>query len=361
VGLSFVFAYYADADGNQIFTDRTTDPNSIGFVFGSPTLTTVSEIDSSLDPSVTDELVFGVEHAFLPEFVVGADVTWRLTSDLIDTRPFVTENGVKRVARAEDYVIFRTRTSDGVTIPHLPDGTPWSADLYGYRTGVVGAGGNFITNGDSEIEYLGGALTFTKRLASRWMARGYLSYGEGEFNFGDEDRAFANPTDAPTGADGSASSPGGDLFVIQSAGSGPFENTFIQSTWSANLNGMYQVAPDRPWGFNLAGNLFAREGYPLPYEFSAVTTADTRTRIAATTSELDQFRTDDIYVLDLRLEKDMQFTDNLSGILSLDAFNVNNDNSVLQRDRSLHTPTANYVNQTLSPRIYRLGFRLNWR
>jgi hypothetical protein len=66
-------------------------------------------------------------------------------------------------------------------------------------------------------------------------------------------------------------------------------------------------------------------------------------------------------VLDLRLEKDMQFTDNLSGILSLDAFNVNNDNSVLQRDRSLHTPTANFVNQTLSPRIYRLGFRLNWR
>ena len=40
---------------------------------------------------------------------------------------------------------------------------------------------------------------------------------------------------------------------------------WLQSTWSANLNGMYQVAPDRPWGFNFAANLFAREGYPLPY------------------------------------------------------------------------------------------------
>jgi hypothetical protein len=361
VGLSFVFAYYADADGNQIFTDRTTDPNSIGFVFGSPTLTTVSEIDSSLDPSVTDELVFGVEHAFLPEFVVGADVTWRLTSDLIDTRPFVTENGVKRVARAEDYVIFRTRTSDGVTIPHLPDGTPWSADLYGYRTGVVGAGGNFITNGDSEIEYLGGALTFTKRLASRWMARGYLSYGEGEFNFGDEDRAFANPTDAPTGADGSASSPGGDLFVIQSAGSGPFENTFIQSTWSANLNGMYQVAPDRPWGFNLAGNLYAREGYPLLYSWDDPGPNRTGTVVASATSSVDQFRSDDIATLDLRIEKDMRFTDNLSGILSLDAFNVSNETYIMSREVELDDLNSNHVTQTLSPRIYRLGFRLNWR
>jgi hypothetical protein len=35
--------------------------------------------------------------------------------------------------------------------------------------------------------------------------------------------------------------------------------------------------------------------------------------------------------------------------------------TVLQRDRTLNAATANFVNQTLSPRIYRLGFRLNWR
>jgi hypothetical protein len=40
---------------------------------------------------------------------------------------------------------------------------------------------------------------------------------------------------------------------------------------------------------------------------------------------------------------------------------VTNENTVLQRDRTLNASTANFVNQTLSPRIYRLGFRLNWR
>ena len=372
-GLSFIFAYYADTDGNKIFTDRS-EPHTVvtrfGFDPACPScLTSPNEIDPNLDPSITDEAVFGVEHALLPEFVVGADVTWRLTSDLLDTRQLIIdETGTKRVARAEDYTVFTTVTSgedrndDGVVdVPHLPNGEAWSADLFGFRPGITSAGGNLTTNGDSEIEFLGGALTFTKRLSNRWMARGYLSYGEGEFTFGSEDRSFANPTDAPTGADGSASKPGGDLFVIQSAGSGPFENTFIQSTWSANFNGMYQVAPDRPWGFNLAGNLFAREGYPLLYSWDQTGPRGTGNVVASATRSVDQFRADDIATLDLRIEKDMRFTDNLSGILSLDAFNVTNETYIMSREVELDDVNANHVAQTLSPRIYRLGFRLNWR
>ena len=76
---------------------------------------------------------------------------------------------------------------------------------------------------------------------------------------------------------------------------------------------------------------------------------------------MDQFRADDIATLDLRLEKDMAFTDNLSGILSLDAFNVTNENYILGREVELEQSQSNFVTQTLSPRIYRLGFRLNWR
>ena len=38
-----------------------------------------------------------------------------------------------------------------------------------------------------------------------------------------------------------------------------------------------------------------------------------------------------------------------------------NENYVLQRERNLGLATANFLDETLSPRIYRLGFRLNWR
>ena len=138
----------------------------------------------------------------------------------------------------------------------------------------------------------------------------------------------------------------------------------IESGWSFNLNGMYQIAPDRPWGFNVAGNLFGREGYPLPYtyNFSSSNTGDGVARTAGVTTDVDRFRADDPIVLDLRVEKDMRFTDNLSGVISIDAFNVTNEQYVMQRDRDLSAnANANFVTQTLAPRIYRLGFRLNWR
>jgi len=127
------------------------------------------------------------------------------------------------------------------------------------------------------------------------------------------------------------------------------------------VNGLYQVAADRPWGFNIAGNLFARQGYPLLYSWTETLPQGLGNVTAATDRRVDQFRSDNIYDLDLRIEKDMAFSDSLSGILSLDAFNVLNGNFVMGRDVTLDSPQANFVTQTLSPRIYRLGFRLNWR
>jgi len=364
-GARYVSAFYDDANGNNFFDpgEDFTVTGFGGFDIDNPSLaTTPNEIDPNLDPSLTDELLLGVEHAFLPEFVVGVDVTWRNVTDLLTNRTFILDNGVKRLANRNDYVLERTTSSDGVNIPNLPDGTPWTANFYGLRPGLSNAGGTLLTNGDSEREYLGASITFTKRLSNRWMARGYFQYGDTEYNFGDEDKFYDSPTDAATGADGSVDNPDGDLFVVQSAGSGPFENVFIQSTWSANLNGLYQVAPDRPWGFNIAGNFFAREGYPLLYSYTEQGLANGVGSVtAAATNSVDQFRADDVYSLDLRLEKDMQFSDNLSGILSLDAFNVTNENHILGREVELETNTANFVTQSLSPRIYRLGFRLNWR
>lgn len=371
LGYSAFTIVFDDLNGDGHF-DRATEPfdslipigGFTGFDPSDPTNTDVpSETDPDLDPELTDELIFGVEHAFLPEFVVGLDVTWRNTQDITETRSFVDTPSGRRLVNAQtDYVFDQTVCSNGADVPHLPTGDSWCADYFRFVDGISPAGGSLLTNGDREVEYLGGALTFTKRLANRWMARGYVNYGEAEWDIPGDPNArtgffqFEDPTRSSTGGDVDDR-----LFLIQSAASGPFTDVLIQSTWSVNLNGMYQVAPDRPWGFNIAGNLFAREGYPLPYEYQTTTGDGLRRTAGVTPFEADAIRTDDVEVIDLRLEKDMQFTDNLSGILSLDAFNVTNENTVLQRDRSLHTTTANFVNQTLSPRIYRLGFRLNWR
>ena len=148
---------------------------------------------------------------------------------------------------------------------------------------------------------------------------------------------------------------------MQSGGSGNKGDVWLQSSWAFNVNGMYQVAPDRPWGFNVAANLYGREGYPFPYYFTRSGTQDNIERNISAVTDANSFRAPDIFTTDIRLEKDMPFSDNLTGTFSIDVFNVFNENYVLQRETELEKPTANFVTQTLSPRIYRLGFRVSWR
>lgn len=354
VGYTAINYVWDDVDGDNVFD--AGEPNQVISPIPSPTLTTISEIDPGLDPEITDELSFGIEHAFLPEFVVGLDFTLRETSDNQEARTFIfDETGAKRVALAEDYELKTTVCSDGSSVPHQPDGQSWCADYYGLRDGRALAGGTFLTNGDRVIEYQGVSLTATKRLTNRWMLRGFITFADQEWQDTADFQRFDNPTDGVPAGDND-----GELFVITSAGSGPFSNTFIQSSWSANINGMYQVAPDRPWGFNIAANLFAREGYALPYRFATEVSA-AEEPLAAVTSDVDTIRADDPVVFDLRLEKEMRFIGDLSGVVSIEAFNLFNDDAVTQREIDLDTPTANFLAGTVPPRVYRLGFRLNWR
>ncbi len=363
-GTAFYRLLFDDANGDNIWEpgEEATPIRAVGVDPADPTaLETPNINDPSLDPSLTDEVVLGAEHSILPELVVGADLTWRRVTGILEMRDLIVgSDGVIRPAERGDYVFDHRVSSDGVTVPNLPDGTPWSADFYSLRDGLAFTGGQLLTNGDSKRQYQGAGLTVTKRLSQRWMARGYFQYGKTDWQVADSTLRFDNPTDDPSAQDGTASDPHGGLFYVQSQGSGAFQDVLIQSTWSANLNGLYEVAPDRPWGFNVAGNLQARQGYPLTYYYTDLV-ADGSEIQAAAVPTVDRFRADDVYDLDLRVEKAMAFTDDLSGILSLDAFNVTNRSSVLQRDRELNAETANFLTESLSPRIYRLGFRLSWR
>jgi hypothetical protein len=46
---------------------------------------------------------------------------------------------------------------------------------------------------------------------------------------------------------------------------------------------------------------------------------------------------------------------------SIDASNIFNEGCVLSRNTNLNSGSADWVNATLSPRIFRLGVRVNWR
>jgi hypothetical protein len=150
----------------------------------------------------------------------------------------------------------------------------------------------------------------------------------------------------------------GDIFVTVETGSGKGER-FLQSSWSANLTGMYQVAPDRPWGFNLSASVQAREGYPTPY-FGTFATSSGNVA-ARVVDSLDDYRLDDIMTADVRVEKEFALTSAVNFTFGIDVFNVTNEGTELSRLRDVTSLNAFFLNDNISPRIYRMGVRLGWK
>lgn len=343
------------------------DPNTGGFAAS-------NAVDPDLEPQKTDELLFSVEHALLPEFVVGLNLTYRKIFDILESEALVFDNGkgawdpsninrLGRVHRASDYEKVTSVRPGG-----LPNGQDYTLEWYRLKSGITSRGGAILLNGDTEQEYKGLAITFNKRLANRWMLRGNASFSNWEWS--------KVPTqEDPTLLLGAGNREGNAVLQGSGTGSGAKGAVYINSNWSYSLNGLYQVAPDRPWGFNAALNLTGREGYPLPY-FERIGFGARGfpgfTRVQAL-ADPEAFRLDDIHILDARIEKELTFSD-FGVTLGVDVFNLTNEGTILQRSHRLRAPLnaetirlnpfvpyADYVTEVTSPRIFRVGARFSFR
>ena len=75
--------------------------------------------------------------------------------------------------------------------------------------------------------------------------------------------------------------------------------------------------------------------------------------------DIDTFRFDDTWNLDLRLSKSLTYR-RFRAQLVADLFNVWNANTELNRQRNATSPTFNVLTQNLSPRILRVGARIGF-
>jgi outer membrane receptor protein involved in Fe transport len=66
-------------------------------------------------------------------------------------------------------------------------------------------------------------------------------------------------------------------------------------------------------------------------------------------------------MFDARIDKDFKFGDDSGVTLSIDGFNLLNEDYVLQRFRNVDGGDANQVKEVLSPRVFRLGVKLHFR
>jgi hypothetical protein len=365
---TYLYYYTSSRGGPNVTRGDIGDPAGFSGNYNPYTggLLQSNALSTHLSAPKTNEVLLGVEHALLPEFVVALDLTYRRLTGLLENNRLVFDspdalslanvNQVGRPSVRSDYVHCGTPGYRACPVVTFPDGHKQTLDLYVLNNGLSSRNGTYTYNSGKEQEYKGASLVFNKRLANRWMFRGNVTYSDWTWSKVPE-ADIQNPTPLFPGGDRE-----GDQ-VLQGSGtaSGAKGGVFINSKWSYSANGLYQIAPDHPWGFNVALNVTGRQGYPIPY-FTSVRLPgnEVGTQFIAATDRPDSFRLDNINIVDARIEKEFTFSD-FGLTLGVDCFNVFNEAFVQQRQASLSSGSSNNVTEITSPRIFRLGARLSFR
>jgi len=306
-------------------------------------LSSPNTIASNYHANRDDEFIAGADHEVMPNLSVGGAYTFRRTNDWPSWNPRI---GL---------------TSADYTVAARPSVGSFNAIVYQPNAGKVDAtgGGRILSNRpDYHSTYSGVELNLIKRLSNRWMARVALSFNNWQDHY-DGPTAVQNPTrtDSTTGPAGGGTVSGpqveGGQIAPRSGGSGKGD-IFYNARWQINANGFYQL----PAGFEIGANIFGRQGYIEPLIIQTSAGADGRLRALAT-STLDATRYPNVWDLDFRVAKTIDLQ-RVRILLSADVFNIMNADTVLSRTRNLSSGAFGTINEIISPRIARLGFKVQF-
>jgi hypothetical protein len=312
-------------------------------------------VDPGLEPEIHDSLQLGIERK-IGAARLDLDLTMRRVGSVLETHPLVRgPDGIVREAERNDYVLGE------VLRGALPGGATYEAPVFHLRPDLRFTGGSRLVNGDRRQDYRSLSLSVTRPLQRHWSLRGQVTASDWRWHIGQRFAAFDDPTDAaasavPYRAGDGADGPGDVVLDTLTFDGDPEAGFFLNSRWSASLAGTVAIAPSRPWSFTLAAVASAREGFPIPYAVPHLGPDGVR-RLVQVTERADSYRTDDLYILDLHLEKEVPLR-RASLRLTLDGFNVLNHDASLQRSREAHPKKAGRTLEALSPRVLRVGIRL---
>jgi hypothetical protein len=322
-----------------------------GFNPADPTSVRSSDvIDPDLKAPITKGVVIGIDREIMPNFGVQVNYSWSRTNDVVGSNN--NTDGINTTYAPWAGLTLNDYLPGAVLTGTLPNGEAYSVQTWRPDPARVAANGNsrILTNYEGyHVSYQGIEVSAVKRMSNRWMARVAFAYNNPTETWEQDRNVLGNPTRTDT-----SHLVDGGQYAPRSAGSGAGD-AFVNGQWQVNINGAYQL----PYGVEVAGNLFGRQGNPLPIFQSASLGLDGSQRVLVS-PEIDAFRLDDIWNLDLRGTKYVTLN-RLQLTLIADLFNVMNSNMALNRQRNIATPaTFNRITQNLSPRILRFGVRVGF-
>jgi hypothetical protein len=355
----FIFGGY-DRNGDHV-AQRSELVNLLGSGYVDPSnpgaLVGATRLDYGMNPPSTDEFILGFERQILADFSVGVNLSHREYNDLLETRYEKTQGGNDFYTAADFEVggmAGGTFTDDDGNVVVVTPQEPY----YVLKAGVDRPVYAVVRNRpDYSQSYNGIELTATKRLSNRWMMRANVSYNDWTEDSGPD--SFGDPTRRLLSTGGCVGNCNGQV-IERSAGSGAFGNVFINSQWSANVTGLYQL----PWDISIGASFAARQGYPALYRDEVTTDANASGFSDVILHEVGDSRFANVYEFDLRLAKEIRFR-GVGLTLSADLFNVPNQRTILQRETlvgfdSEYSGNGEQITELQSPRVWRLGARFSF-
>jgi hypothetical protein len=352
----YIWYRWHDLNHDHIAQRSEINFNQIDYAYNiNPSCTSCpnpNRINPDLKSPTTDEVTLGLEREVIPGLAVSLTGTYRKLKDFAWTPRYgLNADGSMHVYTAADF--------EQVDTLHLTDtqGRAVNVPVYDLKASAPAFVGKYLTNrSDYSQEYKGVELAINKRYSNRWAMRAAFTWNDwtqsvGQGGIEDPTQALNNLVQSFTWG---ASTANGPVVYSAGTGSGSKANVWINSHWNLNVSGMYTL----PLDFNVAGNLFMRQGYPT----LQTDANDYCNSVGCPTLLLQPIGSDRLNTvteLDLRLSKEIKVSP-LSITLSIDVFNVLNRQIVMQRqsDTSLNVHTGGDIQETQSPRVVRFGARI---
>jgi hypothetical protein len=333
------------AQANEVLVNQPAITAAGGFNPANPTsVASANVLDPNLKAPKTSSVVIGIEREVLPNLAVQVNYSYTRTTDLFG-------NFTGRITPRVGVTLADYLPGSGFS-GTLPDGTSYSVPTFIPNPARVAAGGNgFATTNipGYSTDYSGLEIGMVKRLSNRWMGRVGFSWNNAREHF-DSPSAMYDTNGNPTPTLSEPLKDGGQ-YAPQSGGSGS-GNVYINAKWQFNANALYQA----PYGIEISGNVFGRQGYPFPLfrqGTSAALGGDSALTVLVTPA-IDYFRYPNLWNTDLRAGRTFKFNRvSVRGIF--DVFNVLNANTALVRNNNVVSTSFNTLAQNLSPRIARVG------
>ena len=352
------YVSYTNLNGDREITrDEITSPPGYfgglnGPVFDLNAFNAARQYDADLHNSGSNEFLVGFERQIAQDVSLSLNYTYRSYFD-----PIVSNPGTPLGISPSDYVPGGTFTADTVlgsfSVPYFVyagnnDGTSILKNVEGYNQ-----------------SYNGLDINVRKRMSNNFMLNGSVVLQKQKANYDSPEALNYILQDGGLTGQAFPGDPGmlpfldGQPYAYAPGGSGK-SGVYPYSEWQFKMSGVYQ------FGYDISVGAFARyqQGYPYVLWgrvsdqglFGALGTGTHLILVEPFTSR----RFDNIFTMDLQVEKGLDFGQYGRLNLSANFFNITNTNTVVRRNRQIGTTTLNRIDELISPFAVRIGARYSF-